>query len=205
MQVYISRLRKLLGADAIRTEAGGYRLALDADQVDAADFERLSAAGTRAPCLRSNGGSRRGVPRGVVAGEVPALADFDDHSWAQAEVGRLGEERLSCVEERFDLEIALGRHAELVAEVERLVAEHPLRECLRGQLMLALYRSGRQAEALSSYQTFRRLLADELGIKPSPELRDLSGRSSTRTRALRRPRPWERRRPIFGCPGRRPR
>ena len=103
----------------------------------------------------------------------PALADFAYEPFAQAAIGRLEEVHLLAVEMRVDADLALGRHAALVAELDALAAEHPLRERLRGQLMLALYRSGRQAEALAAYQTARRVLVDELGIEPSAALQEL--------------------------------
>jgi DNA-binding SARP family transcriptional activator len=101
------------------------------------------------------------------------LADFAYESFAQAAIARLEEIRLAAVELRIDADLALGRHDELVVELEALVAEHPLRERLRRYLMTALYRSGRQAEALDAYQNARRALVDELGIEPSPALQEL--------------------------------
>src|SRR5581483_7145322 len=103
----------------------------------------------------------------------PALADFAYEPFVQAAIGRLEEVHLLAIEMRVDADLALGRHAALVAELDALAAEHPLRERLRGQLMLALYRSGRQAEALAAYQTARRTLVDELGIEPSAALQEL--------------------------------
>jgi DNA-binding SARP family transcriptional activator len=103
----------------------------------------------------------------------PALADFAYDSFAQAEIARLEELRLSALEERIEADLALGRHAEVVAELGALVARHPLRERLRGQLMLALYRSDRQAEALDVYQCGRQALAEELGLEPSEALQRL--------------------------------
>ena len=103
----------------------------------------------------------------------PPLAEFAFDSFAQEEIGRLEELRLAALEERIDADLALGRHGELVAELEALVARHPLRERLRGQLMLALYRCGRQAEALKLYQDARRVLVDELGLEPGRALQQL--------------------------------
>jgi predicted ATPase/DNA-binding SARP family transcriptional activator len=160
VQVYVSRLRKALGADRIETSGGGYVLRVAPEQLDAARFRRLAADGRSAEALA--------LWRG------PALADFVYESWAQGEAARLEEERLACVEQRIDADLEAGRHAELVGELEALVAEHPLRERLRGQLMLALYRAGRQADALEVYQRARATLVDELGIEPSPELQELN-------------------------------
>ena len=103
----------------------------------------------------------------------PPLADFRYEPWAQAEIGRLEELQLAAVEERVAADLALGRHTELVGELESLVAAHPLRERFRAALMLALYRSGRQSEALNAYQDARRVLVDEFGIDPSRELQEL--------------------------------
>ena len=104
----------------------------------------------------------------------PALADFEYEEWAQAEARRLEDLRLSCLEGRIEAELATGRHSELVGELEALVAKHPDRERFTAQLLLALYRSGRQAEALDVYQRARGRLVDELGIDPSPELQALN-------------------------------
>ena len=103
----------------------------------------------------------------------PPFADFTYDAFAQATIARLEELRLACLEDRVEADLASGRHSSLVGELEALVAEHPLRERLRTQLMLALYRSGRQAEALNAYQDARRTLVDELGIEPGRSLREL--------------------------------
>ena len=159
LQVYVSQLRKILGKERLQTKAPGYLVRVDADELDLARFEGL----------REEGRFREGLAlwRG------PALAEFAHQRFAQAEIGRLEELRLACLEESIDQDLAAGRHAELVGELEPLVNEHPLRERLRGQLMLGLYRSGRQAEALEAYQSARRALVDELGIEPGRELREL--------------------------------
>ena len=102
-----------------------------------------------------------------------AYAEVADESWARAEAGRLAGLRLSATEDRIEAELALGRHAALVPELELLVSREPTRERLAGQLMLALYRSGRQADALAAYRTVRRSLIEELGLEPGPELRRL--------------------------------
>ena len=112
---------------------------------------------------------------GLALWRGPALADVAYESFAQAAIARLEEIRLAALELRIDADLALGRHDELVGELETLVAEHPLRERLRTRLMTALYRSGRQAEALDAYRDARRALVDELGIDPSPALRELEG------------------------------
>jgi class 3 adenylate cyclase len=139
----------------------------------------------------------------------PALADFRYEPWAQGETARLDELRLAAVEERIEAELARGRHAQLVSELEALVREQPLRERLRVQLMLALYRCGRQAEALALYQETRRLLVEEVGIEPGAELQDLHRRVLNQDPALappppsgkepepvRPPEPWEERKVV---------
>jgi predicted ATPase len=169
LQVYVSQLRKAVpdGAERIRWEQGGYRIALEEDELDALRFERLVAQGRSLLASGETAAAAAALEEalGLWRGPVEVVAD--------PEVARLGELRLTAVEERIDAELALGRHRELVAELEALVAEEPLRERLRRQLMLALYRSGRQADALSAYHAARRALVDELGLEPSAELREL--------------------------------
>ena len=114
--------------------------------------------------------------RGLTLWHGPALLDLASHPFARDEGARLDELRLACLETRLDAELRLGRHADALAELERLVAEHPLRERLRALLVLALYRSGRQADALACHADGRRVLVDELGLEPGPELRDLQAR-----------------------------
>src|SRR5205809_5801447 len=169
LQNSISALRKVLGPGLLLTKPPGYVLAVDADQIDLRRFERLvrDAAGhdaaERAVILRRALDLWRGEP----------LAELAFEPFAGAEVRRLEELRLVAAEDWVDAELEAGRQAELVPELEALVARHPLRERLRGQLMLALYRSGRQADALSAYQDIRRLLSDELGLEPGPQLQQL--------------------------------
>ena len=171
LQVRVSQLRKALGAAGAQllTRAPGYVLAVGQDQLDLHRFERLvgeaDAVGpaTAATRLREALALWRGEP----------LADICYETFAQATTGRLQELRLTTLEKRIEADLALGRHAELVAELEALVAEHPLRERLRRQLMLALYRSGRQANALDVYQGLRKQLDEELGLEPGPELKGL--------------------------------
>jgi DNA-binding SARP family transcriptional activator len=171
LQNYVSQLRKLLGSDALVTRPQGYLLRADAEQVDAARFQALyERSKTAEPEARA-----RLLREGLALWRGPPLADFGFEPFAQSEVGRLEELRAVALEDRIDVDLALERHGELVGEVDGLVKDHPLRERLRGQLMLALYRSGRQAEALQAYQDARRTLVDELGIEPSPALQQLHG------------------------------
>ena len=159
LQVHVSQLRKLLGKHHVETRAPGYLLRVEQDALDLDQFTRLYEEGR----LDESLSLWRGSP----------LAEFAYHRFAQAEIGRLQELHLRCLEDRIERDLAAGRHDELVGELEGLVSEHPLREQLRCQSMLALYRAGRQAEALSSYQRARTALVDELGIEPSRALREL--------------------------------
>jgi DNA-binding SARP family transcriptional activator/tetratricopeptide (TPR) repeat protein len=160
LQNLVSELRKLLGSELLVTRAPGYVLELDRQLVDVHRFEYSVRGGTD---LRGALALWRG----------PALADLAFEPFAQAEITRLEELRTTAREQLFDAELAEGRHAQLVAELEAFVAEHPLRERPRGQLMLALYRSGRQADALEAYRRARETLVEELGIEPSSELQQL--------------------------------
>jgi YVTN family beta-propeller protein len=165
LQVHVSQLRKALGRDVIVTQAPGYRIRVEPGELDVDRFETLvdEARGAEAAVAAERLRHALELWRGAPLGELDSVA--------RAERGRLEEQRLSVTEQRIQADLELGRHAELVAELEGLVREHPLRERLRGQLMLALYRSGRQAEALDVYRTGRRLLDEELGLEPSQELR----------------------------------
>jgi DNA-binding SARP family transcriptional activator len=173
LQVYVFRLRRALGAERIRTQRSGYLLEVGPDELDVHRFERLVQ---EAAALRAGGEAARAAAalgEALAFWDGPALADFTYEQFAQAEIARLEELRLVALEERIDADLRAGQGADLVGELEALVAEHPYRERLRGQLMLALYRAGRQAEALAAYQQTRRLLVDELGIEPSPALQRL--------------------------------
>ena len=175
VQVYVSKLRKLLPAETLRTRAPGYLLELPPGAVDLERFEALLAEG-RSSLAAGRADETSALLREALAlWRSPALAEFEE-PFALVETARLGELRLSALEERIDADLALGRHAELASELEALVARHPLRERLRGQHMLAVYRIGRQADALASYQAFRLRLSEELGIEPSSRLRELERR-----------------------------
>ena len=173
LRVRVSQLRKALGAEVIVTRAPGYLLAVAPEQLDLHRFEHLvSHAGAE---LEAGHAERAAtLLRDALAlwrGE--ALAELAYESFAQPEIARLHELRLAAFERRVEADLALGRHAELVPELESAVARRPLRERLRAQLMLALYRSGRQADALEAYREARRVLVDELGIEPSRALHEL--------------------------------
>ena len=152
---------------------GGYALAVDAERIDALRFERLVDEGRAALADDDPARAAELLRSALALWRGPALGDLAYERFAQDEVARLEELRLAAVEERIEADLRLGRHVELVAELEGLVREHPLRERLRAQHMLALYRSGRQADALESFRDARRSLVDELGLEPGRELREL--------------------------------
>ena len=187
VQVYVSHLRKALGEGVLVTTPPGYTLRVADGALDAARAQRaLATAGSRPSAeqvelLEAALGSWRGRP----------LADLADLAFARAEIGRLEGLRLQLLKRRIGAELELGRHEKVVVELEQLVAAYPLDEHLRGQLMLALYRSGRQAEALAVYRDARRTLADELGLEPDEELRSLEQKILAHDPALRPPRPAE--------------
>ena len=154
------------------TQPPGYRLAVKPEDVDANRFERLLAQARDAePARRATL-----LQEALALWHGPALADLDEEEFARLAAGRLEALRLAAVEDRIEAELALGRHATLVGELEALVATNPLRERLRGLLMLALYRDGRQSVALEVYRATRLALADELGLDPSPDLQELERR-----------------------------
>jgi predicted ATPase/DNA-binding SARP family transcriptional activator len=167
LQVYVSQLRKVLPGGLLETMPSGYRLAVDASAVDVFEFESLAQAGRSALTIGDATGAAEMLRRALGLWRA-APVDVP-----QPEALRLDELRLTALEDRIDADLALARHAQLVGELEGLVAEHPLRERLRGQLMLALYRAGRQADALAVYQRARRTLVEELGIEPGESLRKL--------------------------------
>jgi DNA-binding SARP family transcriptional activator len=189
LDVQISRLRKALGADVLHTRGGGYVLETGPETIDALRFRQLVDAGRDS---RSAGREKDAVAlldQALALWRGPALADFAYEDFARPEIERLEELRLVAQEERIDARLALGEHAALCPELEALVREHPLRERLRGQLMIALYRSGRQADALNAYSEGRRLLAEELGIEPGGQLRQLERAILRQDPALGEPAP----------------
>src|SRR5437764_13023778 len=173
IQVYVSQLRKLLPDGMLETAPPGYRLVVDPAAVDVFEFIRLSQDGRTALTMGDADTAGETLRAALALWRGPALADLAWEPFAQAEVVRLEELRLAALEDRIDADLARGRHGQGVAELAQLVAEHPLRERLRGQLMLALYRGGRQADALAVYQRARRTLVEELGIEPGASLRRL--------------------------------
>jgi DNA-binding SARP family transcriptional activator len=173
LRVNVSRLRKALPQDVLTTRSPGYVVRVEPDALDLHRFERLVDEGRSllARDLAADGSER--LREALFLWRGPALVDFAYESFAQAAIARLEEIKLAAIELRIDADLALGCHDELIGELEALVSEHPLRERLRRCLMTALYRSGRQAEALDAYQDARRALVDGLGIEPGAELREL--------------------------------
>jgi len=171
LQARISQLRKALGsvADRIITESSGYVLRIERDEFDLYRFERLLGEAEEADATVAVAKLQEAL--GLWRG--PALADFVYERFAQPAIARLEELRLVATELKIDAELALGRHTPLVGELEGLVMEHPLREAFRRQLMLALYRTGRQPEALDAYRVARRTFLDEFGLEPTPALQEL--------------------------------
>jgi DNA-binding SARP family transcriptional activator len=196
IQAQISHLRKLLDPERTRGASGslietrppGYVIRLAPEQLDLRRFERLSSEAAEA----SSGGDHATASHRYRAAldlwRGPALAEFAHDSFAQPAIARLEDLRVGGIEDRIEAELAQGRQAELVGELESLVSEHPFRERTHGQLMLALYRSGRQAEALKAYRRLRRALVEELGIEPGPALQELERAILTQDPSLLRER-----------------
>jgi ABC-type transport system substrate-binding protein/DNA-binding SARP family transcriptional activator/streptogramin lyase len=178
VNVYIWRLRKALqaaapGAEGVVTRQGAYLLQAAEEQVDVALFERLADRGRRALAAQDAGRASAVLGEALALWRGAALADFRFEPFAQPEIARLEELRAGVVEDRIEADLALGHHAHVISELEALVAADPLRERLHQQLMIALYRCGRQADALAAYQSARQTLAEELGIEPCQQLRQL--------------------------------
>jgi DNA-binding SARP family transcriptional activator/CheY-like chemotaxis protein len=181
VQVFVSNLRRALEPDRARgapgtvlvTASRGYLLSIEPETVDAHEFTALAERGRAA--LEGDDPEQAAalLRRASELWRGPALGDLTDVPFVRAEAARLEEQRLGADEDRIDAELALGRHSALVAELERRVQRHPMRERLRAQLMLALYRCGRQADALQSYRSGRQVLNDELGLEPGTRLREL--------------------------------
>lgn len=171
LHTYVASIRRLLGPGRrmLQTYDPGYLLEVAPDALDVARFEHLAADGREA-LDRDPRRAAALLRESLALWRGPALADFADEPFARGEIARLEEARLAALEDRIRADLALGLHGALVGELEALVEAHPLREHLAGQLMLALYRSGRQAESLRAYQRLRRDLGEELGIEPSPAL-----------------------------------
>ena len=176
LQNHIGHLRRALDdreGQRLMTRGHGYQLAVAAGDLDLDRFERLVDEGTTALESDRPADAASLLREGLALWRGPPLADVAYEAFAQSEIARLEERHITAVERRVDADLALGRHADLVAELEGLVAAHPLRERLRAQLMVAFYRCGRQADALEAYGDARRALLDQLGVEPGPALREL--------------------------------
>lgn len=172
VRTYIARVRKRLG-ESLQRRSGGYVLDVPPEAVDAVRFRRLCEEGLRHKAAGDDRASSETLCRALALWRDAPVPDLESRAGGSEEAARLEELRLTAVESRIEMELSLGRAAELVTELETLVREHPYRERLRRDLMLALYRCGRQADALERYLEGRRLLVDEIGIEPGRELQEL--------------------------------
>jgi DNA-binding SARP family transcriptional activator/pimeloyl-ACP methyl ester carboxylesterase/class 3 adenylate cyclase len=188
LQVRLSELRKALRSageeDRLATRAPGYVLQVTPGQLDVLQFQQLASSGREALAAGDAATAVRLLDQALALWRGPALADLGDLQFAAAEQARLEEERLGVLESRVDAQLMCGRHREPVAELEALTTRHPLRERFWSQRLLALYRAGRQADALRAYRELRSTLVDQLGIEPGPELRDLQARILSQDSAL---------------------
>jgi len=190
VQMQVSRLRKALsaGGDLVMTRERGYALRLDPEQLDSQRFERLSAEGAGQVAAGVPEQAAQTLERALSLWRDAPLCDLAYEPFAQGEIARLEDVRVGALEQLVEAKLALGRHAEVIGQLETLIAEHPYRERLRAQLMLALYRCDRQAEALQAYQDARRQLVEELGIEPGERLRELERAVLAQDPALDAPR-----------------
>ena len=184
VQVYVARLRRALGDGRIITRGRGYELAVAPGEIDVDRFDALVRAASGAPAKEAAARLREALA--LFRGRP--LADLSLEPWAQVEIARLEERQLAALEARIDADLELGRHRELIAELEPLVAEHPFREHLLEQLVVALYRSGRQADALDAYRRGAGRLRSELGLEPGRSLQELEARILRQDAALDPPR-----------------
>jgi YVTN family beta-propeller protein len=176
LQNHVGQLRRALDdreGQRLQTRDHGYVLQVQDGELDVERFERLADEGGEALARERPADAAARLREALAFWRGPALADVAYEAFARPEIVRLEERRIAALEQRIDADLALGRHADVVAELEGLVAQHPLRERLRAQLMVALYRCGRQADALEAYSEARRVLLDELGVEPGPALREL--------------------------------
>ena len=190
VQVHVSRLRKALdgaGEGILITRGHGYELRIASGELDVDRFRALLEDGRAALAANEPDKAADTLGKALALWRGPPLADFTYESFAQDDIARLEELRLAALEERIEADLARGRHDAVVQELDALVARDPLRERLRGQLMLALYRSGRQAEALEVYRDTRRTFADELGLEPSPRLQQLERAILSHDQAVQAP------------------
>jgi DNA-binding SARP family transcriptional activator len=173
LQAQVSALRRVLGTDAVARDGAGYRLALAPDEVDTARFERLAHAGRDAATVGKHDAAADAYREAAALVTGPPLEGLLDFPFARDAAPRLEQLSITVHEGFVDAELAQGHHADVVHTLTELVAAHPLWERFHAQLILALYRCGRQSDALRAYQHVRTLLADEMGLDPGPELRAL--------------------------------
>src|SRR4051794_1279547 len=176
LQVHVSQLRRLVDPDLVVTRPPGYELRADDGQIDLQSFDTHVREARAASAAGYSERAAELFAEALALWRGPPLADLAFEESLQPEIARLEELRLTALEDRIDADLELGRHTTLISELDQLVAANPLRERLRGQLMLALYRSGRQAEALEQYRNTRTTLVEELGIEPGRDLKELEGR-----------------------------
>src|SRR5688572_10747297 len=196
LQVHVSRLRKALPPDVLVTRGHGYELNLGPDDLDAQRFERLLDEGRGELAAERPERALPLLEQALALWHGPPLADLAYEPFAQTEIARLEDLRVATLEQAIDAKLALGREAEVITELERLVDEHPYRERLRAQLMLALYRADRQADALQAFQNARRQLVEELGIEPGERLRELESAVLAQDPALALQLPEREREPV---------
>ena len=170
---HVSQLRKVLGADVLETRAPGYLIKFGAEQLDLHRFERLTRDAGESHARGDDEAAAAQLADGLALWRGRALADLADEPFAALAAARLEDLRLASLEQQIDAWLALGRNAESAARLDELIAVHPFRERFRAQLMLALYRSGRQADALDAYRSAREMLVERFGIEPTPELHRL--------------------------------
>jgi DNA-binding SARP family transcriptional activator len=187
LQVYVSQLRKVLGADRLVTRPPGYELRVEDGELDLDRFERLAAEARDRLAARDPAEAQRLLEEALALWRGPALREFRTEPFADAAASRLDELWLGAQEDALEAEVELGRHVDALPELEALVKEHPLRERPRELLMVALYRSGRQADALDLYRRTRELYVEELGIEPGPALQELERAVLRQDPALRAP------------------
>src|SRR3954464_1789374 len=174
VQVYVARLRKALDDPGVlATTPAGYSLRVRPGELDAERFEERVATGRDALAKGRAEEAAGELREALELWRGPPLAELASTPFAPTEIARLEEQHLAALEVRVEADLATGRHAELVGELQQLTSQHPWRERLHAQLMLALYRSGRQADALEAYRHAREVLVEQLGIEPGAELHDL--------------------------------
>jgi len=176
LDAYLYRLRKIIGPDRLPRRAGGYVLRVEPGELDVDDFDRLVAKARQATDANDTVRAVRALEAALALWRGPPLADLSDEQFVKTEITLLEQARLAALEDRIEAELRMGHGADLVTELQELAAQHPLRERLAAALMIALYRAGRQADALAEYQAVRRRLVEELGLEPGPVLQELERR-----------------------------